>query len=325
MRRLLASSLTLVLSILAAGILAASVPANSFPAGNALSAGDALPAANALPQRPDTLRILAVGNSFSDDGTEYLPNLLEAAGIHNVILARLYIGGCSLERHCSEYYGNLHEYRYSKSGPDNKWVVTREQTLLHGLKDEPWDIITIQQASGFSGQYETISRWLPELVSIIRKECTNPAVAIVWHQTWSYARNSNHGDFPKYGNDQERMSEAIQDCVDRLCEDFGICTVIPSGVAVDMARRTRLNTAGEVPASCRLYDLTRDGFHLSYQHGRYLAACTWFEALIRPTLGISVKGNRSRILDTDYSISERDARICRSIAVKAVRQSCRGK
>ena len=93
MRRLLASSFTLVLSILAAGILAASVPANSFPAGDALSA------ANALPQRPDTLRILAVGNSFSDDGTEYLPNLLEAAGIHNVILARLYIGGCSLERH----------------------------------------------------------------------------------------------------------------------------------------------------------------------------------------------------------------------------------
>ena len=56
-----------------------------------------------LPQQPDTLRILAVGNSFSDDGTEYLPGLLEAAGIHNVIVARLYIGGCTLERHCKEY------------------------------------------------------------------------------------------------------------------------------------------------------------------------------------------------------------------------------
>lgn len=55
-----------------------------------------------LPSNPDTLRILAVGNSFSDDGTEYLPELLEAAGIHNVIVARLYIGGCSLERHCEE-------------------------------------------------------------------------------------------------------------------------------------------------------------------------------------------------------------------------------
>ncbi|MGN1215558.1 MAG: DUF4886 domain-containing protein [Candidatus Cryptobacteroides sp.] len=73
----------------------------------------------------DTLRILAVGNSFSDDGTEYLPNLLEAAGIHNVIIARLYIGGCSLERHCNEYYNNLSQYRYSKSGSDNKWVVSQ--------------------------------------------------------------------------------------------------------------------------------------------------------------------------------------------------------
>lgn len=267
----------------------------------------------------DTLRILAVGNSFSDDGTEYLPNLLEAAGIHNVIIARLYIGGCSLERHCNEYYGNLSQYRYSKSGSDNRWVTSKGQTLVHGLKDEPWDIITIQQASGFSGQYETISRWLPELISIIRKECTNPEATIVWHQTWSYARNSTHNDFPKYGNDQARMTEAIQECVDRLCKDFGICTVIPTGVSVELARASRINTAGKVPGDCRLYDLTRDGFHLSYQHGRYLAACTWFEALIRPALGIGIKGNRCRILDTDYSLSEKDARLCRKIAAKAVR------
>ena len=63
-----------------------------------------------LPQHPDTLRILAVGNSFSDDGTEYLPGLLEAAGIHNVIVARLYIGGCTLERHCKEYADNTANY-----------------------------------------------------------------------------------------------------------------------------------------------------------------------------------------------------------------------
>ena len=50
-----------------------------------------------LPENPDTLRILAIGNSFSDDATQYLPDLLEAAGIHNVILGRLYIGGCTLE------------------------------------------------------------------------------------------------------------------------------------------------------------------------------------------------------------------------------------
>ena len=49
-----------------------------------------------IPQQPDTLRILGIGNSFTDDGMMYLPELLEAAGIRNVVLGRLYIAGCSL-------------------------------------------------------------------------------------------------------------------------------------------------------------------------------------------------------------------------------------
>ena len=68
-----------------------------------------------LPVGQDTIRILAIGNSFSDDATQYLPDLLEAAGIHNVILGRLYIGGCTLERHCKEFETNGHEYVYLKS------------------------------------------------------------------------------------------------------------------------------------------------------------------------------------------------------------------
>ena len=51
----------------------------------------------------ETLRILAIGNSFSDDGMEHLPALLEDMGIENVEVARLYIGGCSLERHVKCY------------------------------------------------------------------------------------------------------------------------------------------------------------------------------------------------------------------------------
>ena len=45
------------------------------------------------------LRILAIGNSFSDDGTEYLPALLENLDVENVEVARLYVGCCTLESH----------------------------------------------------------------------------------------------------------------------------------------------------------------------------------------------------------------------------------
>lgn len=272
-----------------------------------------------LPSRPDTLRILAVGNSFSDDGTEYLPGLLEAAGIHNVIVARLYIGGCSLERHCKEYAEGLANYIYYKS-TRNKWeTVSKNATLLDGLKDEPWDIITIQETSGRTGIYDTYQEWIPGLVDIIRKEALNPHASIVWHETWAYAANSSHGMFKLYDNDQERMYSGIVACVRRASQEFDLPVVIPCGDAIQIARGTRLNNQDDVPQTCKVYQLTRDGYHLTRQYGRYVAACTWFEALIRPTLGKSVLGNGYLMRDTEYSINSKDARLCQKCAVQAVR------
>lgn len=272
-----------------------------------------------LPSNPDTLRILAVGNSFSDDGTEYLPGLLESAGIRNVIVARLYIGGCSLERHCDEYAQGLNNYVYYKSTRNHWEAVSRNATLLDGLKDEPWDIITIQETSGHSGTYETYKEWIPQLVSIIRKEALNPHATIAWHETWAYAANSDHGMFKLYGSDQMTMYNAIVDCVRRASEEFGIPVVIPSGDAVQIARGTRLNNQDEVPATCKVYQLTRDGYHLTRQFGRYIAACTWFEALIRPVFGKSVYDNGYLLRDTEYSITPKDARLCQKCAVQAVK------
>ncbi len=274
-----------------------------------------------LPSAPDTLKILAIGNSFSDDATEYIPGLLETAGIRNVIIARLYIGGCTLERHCTEYSEGLKNYIFYKS-TDNRWVtVSRNAGLKDGLKDEAWDIITVQEASGFSGTYDNYGQWLPELIDIIRKEALNPSAAIVWHQTWAYAVNSTHEHFKFYGNSQRQMYSAIRQCVAKVSEEFDLPIVIPSGDAIQTARGTRLNNTGEVPSDNKVYDLTRDGYHLSRQYGRYIAACTWFEALIGPVFGKTVLGNPYTLRDTEYSISPRDARICQKCAVKAVKAS----
>ena len=75
-----------------------------------------------LPVRPDTLRILGVGNSFTDDGMMYLPELLEAAGIRNVVLGRLYYPGCSLRQHCEFDAADAPKYTYYKS-ERNRWTT----------------------------------------------------------------------------------------------------------------------------------------------------------------------------------------------------------
>ena len=50
-----------------------------------------------------SVKILAIGNSFSDDAMEHLAVILKGAGVENISLGNLYIGGCSLETH----YNNI--------------------------------------------------------------------------------------------------------------------------------------------------------------------------------------------------------------------------
>ncbi len=267
----------------------------------------------ALPSHPDTLRILAVGNSFSEDAAEWLPGLLEGAGIRNVILGRLHIGGCSLERHCREYENGSRNYQYRKSR-SNQWVLhDGKVTLEEGLLDEPWDIITIQQCSPLSGVEDSFEPWTARLTGIIRECCPNPDVRIVWHQTWAYARSSTHRAFPTYGNNQMIMYNRIISCVDALCKRYDFAAVIPSGTAVQNARWSHVIFDGK--------DLTRDGFHLNKGYTRYLAACTWFETLIRPVCGPKIKGNPFRMQGTEYEIDARTARRLQGIAAKTVRNN----
>ncbi len=266
-----------------------------------------------LPHNPDTLRILAIGNSFSDDATQYLPDLLEAAGIHNVILGRLYIGGCTLERHCKEFETNGHEYVYLKS-TSNKWFTVKKYKqgyFMDGLGDEPWDIITLQQGSPKSGRWDSYDPWLGRLIEIVRKNCSNPDAAIVWHQTWAYSRKYTNRSFANYAYDQKLMFDSIRACVDKASKDYDIPVVIPSGPAVQLMRSSRFNTDN---------DLTRDGFHMDYTYGRYLTACVWFETLIRPVLGVSVSGNSFRNAGSGFDVSDAEARFMQRTAVKAVNQ-----
>ena len=62
------------------------------------------------------IKILAIGNSFSQDAVEqYLYELADSEGIP-VIIGNMYIGGCSLERHVKNTRSNDSVYAYRKIG-----------------------------------------------------------------------------------------------------------------------------------------------------------------------------------------------------------------
>lgn len=228
------------------------------------------------PEEPEgTIRILAIGNSFSQDAVEqYLYELAQAEGI-DIVVANLYIGGCSLETHVSNARNNsaAYEYRKVKDG-----VKTSKSgiTMATGLGDEDWDYICLQQVSGNSGLYETFAASLPELVQYVKDRATNKKMKLMMHQTWAYAANSTHADFPKYDKDQVKMYNAIVDAVNRAAQLVNIEIVIPSGTAIQNGRTSYIGD-----------NFTRDGYHLEVTYGRYTAACTWFEKIF----GRNVVGN----------------------------------
>lgn len=242
------------------------------------------------------VKILAIGNSFSQDAVEqYLYELAHDAGIE-VVVGNMYIGGCDLDKHLSNMKGNLAAYDYRKVVGGKK-TQRGSVRLSEALRDEPWDYISLQQASGKSGRYDTYIA-LGELVDSV--SVAVPDATLVWHQTWAYAANSNHDSFPAYGRDQMTMYKAIIDAARRaVTEHPELKIIIPSGTAIQNGRGTYV---GDV--------FNRDGYHLEVTYGRYTAACTWFEALF----GIDVTTNGY----APDKVTDEMARLARAAAHAAV-------
>lgn len=249
--------------------------------------------------QPDTLKVLAIGNSFSEDAIEqHLSPLVRAEGV-KAIICNMYIGGCSIERHVNNLRGNIPDYRYRKFDVDGNMTEAWGYTLEKVLAEEEWDYVSLQQVSQNSGMPESYVL-LPELVEFVKARIPEDAV-IMFHQTWAYAPGSNHGGFVNYDRDQMKMYEAIVNTVNQEVPKVGIELVIPSGTAIQNARTSSLGQ-----------DLTRDGFHLSFIHGRYIAACTWLESVF----GINPVGNSY----CPEGMTAKECKIAQKAAHKAVKK-----
>jgi hypothetical protein len=212
------------------------------------------------------LKVLAIGNSFSVDAMEYLYKIADNYGIPNITLGILYIPGAALSTHVDSINNSLSNYVYYKNTNDSWTYNKSSSTLLYGLEDEDWDIITIQQVSGLSGIATSYNEDIDAIINYVNDNKTNSEASIVWHMTWAYQTYSSHPDFYRYSLNQFTMYNAIINTVqEKIDIRDDISYVIPSGTAIQNARTSYFGDT-----------LTRDGYHLSYDYGRYIASLTWF-------------------------------------------------
>lgn len=245
----------------------------------------------------DTIKLLTIGNSFSDDAVEqHLYGLCQAAGVP-IVIGNAYIPGCSLERHSNNAKTGKSEYSYRKI-VNGKRSISPNHSLESIVIDEDWNIVSFQQGSAICGVYESYEPYLTDLIDYIIELL--PETKLAWHQTWAYDEDSWHDAFPTYDSNQKTMYEAILDCTRKANAAHQFDLIVPNGTAIQNARGTALK-----------HRLTRDSYHLSYNYGRYLASCTWFEALTaRSSVGNSYKPE---------ALTDEEARICQLSASKAIK------
>ncbi len=221
-----------------------------------------------------TLSILVIGNSFSDDTFEFLWNIATSLGIKNVSLGILYIGGSSLDLHYSNAVNNKASYVY-RTNNSGVWFNNQSKTLEHGIKDQKWDFITFQQNSVSATDPTSFSN-LNGLMEYVRSIC-NKEAKFVWNMTWAYA--ADHVDMYKFNNDPMVMYNLITQNVEQIIiPNDAFCAISPSGTAIQNARSSRFNEL-----------VTRDTYHLS-SIGRYIVALTFFKTI-----------TGAKILDIEYS------------------------
>lgn len=229
------------------------------------------------PGLPETIKILAIGNSFSADAVEQeLYGLFEAEG-QKVIIGNLYIGGCPLEKHAANAASDAAAYSYRKivNGTMTKTADTR---MSEALADEDWTFISVQEGAGYHGYYNTtyngithtMEPALTDLLNVIRSKCKN--ARLVYHAPWAAKAGYTGTKFSYYGFDQNVMYNMICTATQEVLKAHPEFSLFMN--SMDAVQNVRTSYIGD--------NMNRDGWHLNYTTGRYTVGCLETAGSLRP-------------------------------------------
>ena len=266
-----------------------------------------LPAAEPTPKPAKTVRLLTVGNSFSQNATRQLGNLVTNAG-HVLIHQPIVVGGASLELHWGRAAA------YEKDPQSTNGLYSNKQSLKQMLTAQPWDFVTIQQASIKSHDLATYRPFAKQLHDYIKQHA--PKAELLMHQTWAYRVDDPRFSVaaPKAGEPatQADMYRMLTSAYTTVAAELGIRR-IPVGDAFYLADtdpkwgyqrdakydfKDKTQTAlpdqkhslhvgwRRAKGKDGKESLGMDGHHANAA-GEYLGACVWYEVLF----GESVVGN----------------------------------
>lgn len=202
------------------------------------------------------VRILVVGNSYSQDAFDYVPFMLPSLAEIDAEVGILYHSGANLQQHYNWLINDQAEYTFYWGDGKQAWQTIGTRSLKDALSYQHWDIIVLQQQGRYAPDYTTYQPYLNNLITEIYDSLSYP-VKFVWYSVMSSPGRNTPQGFEPY-TDEEIIQNYEGNCAasqrvlaETLCE-----AVIPVMTAVQNARTTSLNDIGDYGK------LTYEGVHL---------------------------------------------------------------
>jgi hypothetical protein len=241
------------------------------------------------------MKVLAIGNSFSSDAMRYLHNIAKADGTE-MKTVNLFIGGCPLSRHYANMHNDAADYDFEFNGERTGIKVSIRQAL----QSDVWDVVTLQQASSLSIDYNTYQPYLGALADYVRIHA--PKAKIMLHQTWAYEQDSDRLTKELGYKNQTEMFDDLKSAYAKAAQKLGGMELIPSG---EMFQNLIKAGAGHIH---------RDTFHASLGLGRLALGYVWYETLT----GKNCADNS--FAEFDEPVTEQDKKTAQTCAHKAAEQ-----
>lgn len=289
-------------TLLSSAFLAAALALPSF-------AQEAKPATPETPAKASgkTVRLLNIGNSFSGNATRYLKDLVKAGG-HILIHRQASIGGSSMQVHWDK--AMLAE----KNSADPAGLYGTKLNLSQELQKEPWDYVTIQQASIKSHDLATYQPYAGQLAKYVKKHA--PKAQLLVHETWAYRVDDPRFAVKEPKAGEPRTQDEMYDMLSKAYRTISAelkAPIIPTGDAFkivasdakwafvpDKAFDSKAAKNPELPVQKNSLHtgwnwkkqkdgkitLGMDGHHANAA-GQYLGGCVFYEILFKE----SVVGN----------------------------------
>ena len=216
----------------------------------------------------DSIKILAVGNSYTAGAVTNLYSILEGFGVKEIIIGNMYMPTTDVtdQRYYIENNMTVYTYRKNDSNSDSKgmFVETKNTPIENVINEEDWDVIIFPNMKRAS-MWDT-NKYFKEdrdyILNYFGEKCPN--VPIFWHMTWAFQSDYQDPIFTQIENDQIYMYEKIVEAVkDNILPEKRFKGIIPCGTAIQNARTSYIGDT-----------LTQDGHHLN-SLGNYIAGFTW--------------------------------------------------